>query len=96
MLAADSAEEQSQRAQDAITRKKQELQKSAEDERAAIAETANQLRAATNANIDSLKSEETSWIRRMAILKEYIGWVGLAQMAYAKLLQIIGEWKETT
>lgn len=94
VLAADSAEEQSQRAQDAITRKKQELQKSAEDERAAIAETANQLRAATNANIDSLKSEETSWIRRMAILKEYIGWVGLAQMAYAKLLQIIGEWKE--
>lgn len=94
VLAADSAEEQSQRAQDAITRKKEELQKSAEDERAAIAETANQLRAATNANIDSLKSEETSWIRRMAILKEYIGWVGLAQMAYAKLLQIIGEWKE--
>lgn len=94
VLAADSAEEQSQRAQDAITRKKQELQKSAEDERAAIAETANQLRAATKANIDSLKSEETSWIRRMAILKEYIGWVGLAQMAYAKLLQIIGEWKE--
>lgn len=94
VLAADSAEEQSQRAQDAITRKKQELQKSAEDERAAIDETANQLRAATNANIDSLKSEETSWIRRMAILKEYIGWVGLAQMAYAKLLQIIGEWKE--
>lgn len=94
VLAADSAEEQSQRAQDAITRKKQELQKSAEDERAAIAETANQLRAATNANINSLKSEETSWIRRMAILKEYIGWVGLAQMAYAKLLQIIGEWKE--
>lgn len=94
VLAADSAEEQSQRAQDAITRKKQELQKSAEDERAAISETANQLRAATNANIDSLKSEETSWIRRMAILKEYIGWVGLAQMAYAKLLQIIGEWKE--
>ena len=94
VLAADSAEEQSQRAQDAITRKKQELQKSAEDERAAITETANQLRAATNANIDSLKSEETSWIRRMAILKEYIGWVGLAQMAYAKLLQIIGEWKE--
>lgn len=94
VLAADSAEEQSQRAQDAITRKKQELEKSAEDERAAIAETANQLRAATNANIDSLKSEETSWIRRMAILKEYIGWVGLAQMAYAKLLQIIGEWKE--
>lgn len=94
VLAADSAEEQSQRAQDAITRKKQELQKSAEDERAAIAETANQLRTATNANIDSLKSEETSWIRRMAILKEYIGWVGLAQMAYAKLLQIIGEWKE--
>lgn len=94
VLAADSAEEQSQRAQDAITRKKQELQKSAEDERAAIAETANQLRATTNANIDSLKSEETSWIRRMAILKEYIGWVGLAQMAYAKLLQIIGEWKE--
>lgn len=94
VLAADSAEEQSQRAQDAITRKKQELQKSAEDERAAIAETANQLRAATNANIESLKSEETSWIRRMAILKEYIGWVGLAQMAYAKLLQIIGEWKE--
>lgn len=94
VLAADSAEEQSQRAQDAITRKKQELQKSAEDERAAIAETANQLRAATNANIDSLKSEETSWIRRMAILQEYIGWVGLAQMAYAKLLQIIGEWKE--
>lgn len=94
VLAADSAEEQSQRAQDAITRKKQELQKSAEDEHAAIAETANQLRAATNANIDSLKSEETSWIRRMAILKEYIGWVGLAQMAYAKLLQIIGEWKE--
>ena len=94
VLAADSAEEQSQRAQDAITRKKQELEKSAEDERAAISETANQLRAATNANIDSLKSEETSWIRRMAILKEYIGWVGLAQMAYAKLLQIIGEWKE--
>lgn len=94
VLAADSAEEQSQRAQDAITRKKEELQKSAEDERAAITETANQLRAATNANIDSLKSEETSWIRRMAILKEYIGWVGLAQMAYAKLLQIIGEWKE--
>lgn len=94
VLAADSAEEQSQRAQDAITRKKQELEKSAEDERAAIAETANQLRAATNANIDSLKSEETSWFRRMAILKEYIGWVGLAQMAYAKLLQIIGEWKE--
>lgn len=94
VLAADSAEEQSQRAQDAITRKKEELQKSAEDERAAIAETANQLRAATNANIDSLKSEETSWIRRMALLKEYIGWVGLAQMAYAKLLQIIGEWKE--
>ena len=94
VLAADSAEEQSQRAQDAITRKKQELQKSAEDERAAIAETANQLRAATKANIDSLKSEETSWIRRMAILQEYIGWVGLAQMAYAKLLQIIGEWKE--
>lgn len=94
VLAADSAEEQSQRAQDAITRKKQELEKSAEDERAAIAETANQLRAATNANIDTLKSEETSWIRRMAILKEYIGWVGLAQMAYAKLLQIIGEWKE--
>jgi uncharacterized protein yqbO len=94
VLAADSAEEQSQRAQDAITRKKEELQKSAEDERAAISETANQLRAATNANIDSLKSEETSWIRRMAILKEYIGWVGLAQMAYAKLLQIIGEWKE--
>lgn len=94
VLAADSAEEQSQRAQDAITRKKQELQKSAEDERAAIAETVNQLRAATNANIDSLKSEETSWIRRMAILQEYIGWVGLAQMAYAKLLQIIGEWKE--
>lgn len=94
VLAADSAEEQSQRAQDAITRKKQELEKSAEDERAAITETANQLRAATNANIDSLKSEETSWIRRMAILKEYIGWVGLAQMAYAKLLQIIGEWKE--
>lgn len=94
VLAADSAEEQSQRAQDAITRKKQELQKSAEDERAAIAETANQLRAATNANIDSLKSEETSWFRRMALLKEYIGWVGLAQLAYAKLLQIIGEWKE--
>ena len=94
VLAADSAEEQSQRAQDVITRKKQELEKSAEDERAAITETANQLRAATNANIDSLKSEETSWIRRMAILKEYIGWVGLAQMAYAKLLQIIGEWKE--
>ena len=94
VLAADSAEEQSQRAQDAITRKKQELEKSAEDERAAIAETANQLRAATNANIDSLKSEETSWFRRMALLKEYIGWVGLAQMAYAKLLQIIGEWKE--
>lgn len=94
VLAADSAEEQSQRAQDAITRKKQELEKSAEDERAAIAETANQLRAATNANIDSLKSEETSWFRRMALLKEYIGWVGLAQLAYAKLLQIIGEWKE--
>ena len=94
VLAADSAEEQSQRAQDAITRKKQELEKSAEDERAAIVETANQLRAATNANIDSLKSEETSWFRRMALLKEYIGWVGLAQMAYAKLLQIIGEWKE--
>lgn len=94
VLAADSAEEQSQRAQNAITRKKQELEKSAEDERAAIAETANQLRAATNANIDSLKSEETSWFRRMALLKEYIGWVGLAQLAYAKLLQIIGEWKE--
>lgn len=94
VLAADSAEEQSQRAQDVITRKKQELEKSAEDERAAIAETANQLRAATNANIDSLKSEETSWFRRMALLKEYIGWVGLAQLAYAKLLQIIGEWKE--
>lgn len=94
VLSADSAEEQSQRAQDAITRKKQELEKSAEDERAAIAETANQLRAATKANIDSLKSEETSWFRRMALLKEYIGWVGLAQLAYAKLLQIIGEWKE--
>lgn len=94
VLAADSTEEQSQRAQDAITRKKQELEKSAEDERAAIAETANQLRAATKANIDSLKSEETSWFRRMALLKEYIGWVGLAQLAYAKLLQIIGEWKE--
>lgn len=94
VLAADSAEEQSQRAQDAITRKKEELEKSAKDERAAIAETANQLRAATNENIESLKSEETGWIRRMALLKEYIGWVGLAQMAYAKLLQIIGEWKE--
>lgn len=94
VLAADSAEEQSQRAQDAITRKKEELEKSAKDERAAIAETANQLRAATNENIESLKSEETGWIRRMALLKEYIGWVGLAQLAYAKLLQIIGEWKE--
>lgn len=94
VLAADSAEEQSQRAQDAITRKKEELEKSAKDERAAIAETANQLRAATNENIESLKSEETGWIRRMALLQEYIGWVGLAQLAYAKLLQIIGEWKE--
>lgn len=94
VLAADSAEEQSQRAQNAITRKKEELEKSAQDERAAIAETANQLRAATNENIESLKSEETGWIRRMALLKEYIGWVGLAQLAYAKLLQIIGEWKE--
>nr|DAM64220.1 MAG TPA: minor tail protein [Caudoviricetes sp.] len=94
VLAADSAEEQSQRAQDAITRKKEELEKSAKDERAAIAETANQLRAATNENIESLKSEETGWIRRMTLLKEYIGWVGLAQLAYAKLLQIIGEWKE--
>jgi TP901 family phage tail tape measure protein len=94
VLAADSAEEQSQRAQNAITRKKEELEKSAKDERAAIAETANQLRAATNENIESLKSEETGWIRRMALLKEYIGWVGLAQLAYAKLLQIIGEWKE--
>ena len=94
VLSADSAEEQSQRAQDAITRKKEELEKSAKDERAAIAETANQLRAATNENIESLKSEETGWIRRMALLKEYIGWVGLAQLAYAKLLQIIGEWKE--
>ena len=94
VLSADSAEEQSQRAQDAITRKKEELEKSAKDERAAIAETANQLRAATNENIESLKSEETGWIRRMALLKEYIGWVGLAQLAYANLLQIIGEWKE--
>lgn len=94
VLAGQTTEEQSQIAMQAIENKKETMKNAAERERAEVVAIANNLRTATNNNLDSLKSESRGWIDRMMLLQKYLSWVNMVRYAYASMMETIGEWKE--